>query len=177
MYRQRLMKEQQEASKYKDPSILIWAEDNDILLWFAYLLELDDTPYREGVFKVKINKYHIIQIRIVYQQPTRWIPQLFTSKHVSSTLNKHFDTGKVCLDVLKQEWNPQQTIESVIRAVGVMLLQPNADSPFNCDTGNLIRLGDKVGYDSLAQYYTKLYEITKAEFMMLTDEYQKFKMD
>lgn len=91
--------------------------------------------------------------------------------------NIHFDTGEVCLDVLKQEWNPQWTIESVIRAVGVMLLQPNADSPFNCDAGNLIRLGDKVGYDSLAQYYTKLYGISKAEFMMLTNDIQKFKMD
>lgn len=50
--------------------------------------------------------------------------------------NIHFESGEVCLDVLKQEWNPQWTIESVIRAVGLMLMQPNADSPLNCDAGN-----------------------------------------
>jgi peroxin-4 len=53
-----------------------------------------------------------------------------------------------------------------MRAIGVMLMQPNADSPLNCDAGNLIRAGDLVGYSQLAEYYTDKYAICKKQFAL-----------
>ena len=36
---------------------------------------------------------------------------------------------------------------------------PNADSPLNCDCGNLIRANDLTAYRSLGEFYTKMYAI------------------
>lgn len=44
---------------------------------------------------------------------------------------------------------------SVCRAVAALLSHPEADSPLNCDCGNLIRNGDLRGYRSMAKMYTQ----------------------
>ena len=67
----------------------------------------------------------------------------------------HFETGEICLEVLKPEhWNAQWTLESVSRAIVNLLLNPNADSPLNCDAGNAIRAGDMLAFQSMARMYT-----------------------
>jgi len=38
-----------------------------------------------------------------------------------------------------------------------LLSHPEADSPLNCDCGNLIRNGDMRGYHSMARMYTALH--------------------
>ena len=53
-----------------------------------------------------------------------------------------------------------------MRAIYMLLALPNADEPFNCDCGNLIRCGDLVGFESLAEMYTKEYAISKSEFLI-----------
>ena len=69
--------------------------------------------------------------------------------------NIHFESGEICLDVLKaQNWTPAWTLESLCRAVVNLLVNPNADSPLNCDSGNLIRAGDMLGQESMAKMYT-----------------------
>ena len=66
----------------------------------------------------------------------------------------HFETGEICLEVLKAEWNAMWTLESVARAIVNLLLNPNADSPLNCDAGNAIRAGDMLAFKSMARMYT-----------------------
>jgi peroxin-4 len=68
--------------------------------------------------------------------------------------NIHIKTGEVCLDVLKDQWTPIWSLESACRAVIAMLGMPEADSPLNCDAGNMIRAGDLRGYASLAYMVT-----------------------
>lgn len=69
--------------------------------------------------------------------------------------NIHFDSGEICLDVLKAEhWTPAWTLESVCRAIIQLLCNPNADSPLNCDAGNMIRAGDLIAFNSMAKMYT-----------------------
>jgi peroxin-4 len=55
---------------------------------------------------------------------------------------------------LKDKWSPSWSLESVCRAIIDLLASPNADSPLNCDCGNLIRCEDFVGYISMAKMYT-----------------------
>ena len=40
------------------------------------------------------------------------------------------------------------------RAIVNLLLNPNADSPLNCDAGNAIRAGDMLAFNSMAKMYT-----------------------
>jgi peroxin-4 len=50
--------------------------------------------------------------------------------------------------------SPAWTLKSVMRAIMALLQEPNADSPLNCDAGNLIRSGDMRGFNSMAKMYT-----------------------
>jgi peroxin-4 len=49
--------------------------------------------------------------------------------------------GEICLDILKDAWTPIWTLESTCRAIIFLLANPAADSPLNCDAGNLVRCG------------------------------------
>lgn len=73
-------------------------------------------------------------------------------------------TGEICLDILKEDaWTPAWTLQSVCRAVTALLSSPEADSPLNCDAGNLIRSGDVRGFASMAQMYTQLHAMASSE--------------
>lgn len=69
--------------------------------------------------------------------------------------NIHFKTGEVCLNILKTTWTPAWTLVSVCQAILAMLADANAESPLNCDAGNLLRCNDLKGFHSLARMYTQ----------------------
>ncbi|CAG8710706.1 4603_t:CDS:2 [Ambispora leptoticha] len=66
-------------------------------------------------------------------------------------------TGEICLDILKSAWSPAWTLQSACMAIRLLLSTPEPNSPLNCDAANLIRCGDKMGYDSLVRMYTQIY--------------------
>lgn len=66
-------------------------------------------------------------------------------------------TGEICLDLLKNAWSAVYTLQAVCRAIINLLAHPEADSPLNCDCGNLLRSGDTRGYNSMAKMYARLY--------------------
>jgi len=68
--------------------------------------------------------------------------------------NVHFGKGDVCLDILKKEWSPAWGLQAACRAVMALLSDPDADSPLNCDAGNMVRGGDKLAYWTTAEMYT-----------------------
>ena len=63
------------------------------------------------------------------------------------------------MDVLKADWCPAWNLEGICRAITALLDTPNADSPLNCDAGNMIRAGDLRAYNSMARMYTLEYAI------------------
>ena len=65
--------------------------------------------------------------------------------------------GELCIDILKSQWTPVWTLQLLCKAVAILLEEPNADDPLNCDAGNLIRNNDIIGFEHLARFYTHEY--------------------
>ncbi|CAI5952387.1 unnamed protein product [Closterium sp. NIES-64] len=154
--RSRLFKElkeaQREAKGSADADIILSCDESNIYRWTALIKGPADTPYYGGQFTLTIN---------VPQQYPLVPPQVRFATKVFHP-NVHFKTGEICLDILKTAWSPAWTLTSVCRAIITLLCHPEADSPLNCDSGNLIRAGDNRGYCSMARMYTKLHAMPPA---------------
>ena len=127
-----------------DPDIHLIPDSDNILHWTALLRGPEDTPYQGGIFQLEINcgtDYPLAPPTI------KFVTKVFHP-------NVHFRTGDICLDILKKEWSPAWGIQAACRAILALLSDPDADSPLNCDAGNMVRGGDLVAYYTTAHMYT-----------------------
>ena len=126
MYK-RLRKEAADAQRSTEPDLVLAPQQDNLQSWRAWVAGPTDTPFEGGVFELELN----IGVRYPLAPPVvRVTTPLFHP-------NIHDRTGEVCLDILKEAWSPAWTLVSVVRAVRALLAAPNADSPLNCDAGNL----------------------------------------
>ena len=52
-------------------------------------------------------------------------------------------------------------LEAACRAIIALLGEPDVDSPWNCDAGNMIRAGDTLAFNSMARLYATEYGLTE----------------
>ncbi|KAG5356892.1 Ubiquitin-conjugating enzyme E2 pex4 [Yarrowia sp. E02] len=144
----RLIKELAAYKKDPNPCLASLSADGDNLYkWTAVMRGTEGTAYENGLWQVEIN----IPENYPLQPPTMF----FRTKICHP--NIHFDTGEVCIDVLKTQWSPAWTISSACTAVSAMLSLPEPDSPLNIDAANLVRCGDESAMEGLIRYYVNKY--------------------
>jgi len=73
--------------------------------------------------------------------------------------------GKVCLNILRAEWNPCLGIQHVLMGLMTLFLEPNADDPLNREAADLMvndkKKFEKNVYDSLRGGYVANHAFTK----------------
>ena len=143
----RLRKEKQEAENPPfDDQVRLRCKDSDNLKsWHAIIRGPPGSPYEGFVWKLEIevgDRYPLVPPRIAF------LTKIFHP-------NIHYDTGEICLDVLKHDWTPAWSLTSALRAIASILSEPNAESPLNCDAGNMIRAGDTLAFNTMARLYAK----------------------
>mmetsp|Transcript_42272 Transcript_42272/g.30462 ORF Transcript_42272/g.30462 Transcript_42272/m.30462 type:complete len:177 (+) Transcript_42272:1-531(+) len=151
--RNRLTKELIELSRSKDEDIVLETIQDNIYTWRGFIKGPPDSPYSEGWFKL----LYTLDTNYPLNPPKiKFMTRIFHP-------NIHFQTGEICLEVLKQgSWSAKWTLESVTRAIVNLLLNPNADSPLNCDAGNQIREGDMLAYKTMAYMFTIEYATSES---------------
>ncbi len=142
MARQRIMREMQDLQKEGEFNVR-WLQHSDDTLG-ASIEGPADSPFQGGVFEI------VLKLTPVYPLA----PPTVTFQTKIFHPNVEFKSGEVCLDILKSDWSPAWGIGTVCRAIVALLASPNAESPLNCDAGNLIRGGDVLGFESVARMYT-----------------------
>jgi len=142
---QRLLKELKNLGQDPADDVKLFLKnEKDMFSWTGVIKGPPDTPYEGGSFELDI----VVPQNYPLQPPTcRFVTKVFHP-------NVHFKTGEICLDLLKSAWSAVYTLQSVCRSIAALLAHPEADSPLNCDAGNLLRSGDIKGYNSLARMYT-----------------------
>lgn len=130
---------------FNDSEIILFPTlRSNLYQWCAFIRGPADTPFENARFRLKI-------------QVPQTYPHSPPTVHFATTIchpNIHFDTGVICLDVLKDNWTPSWSLESVCRAIIVLLGAPEPSSPLNCDAAILLRENEVRTYWSLARMYT-----------------------
>ncbi len=133
--------------KAPDADILLHPQQDNIRIWQAVIRGPADTPFVGGSFELRIEIGPEYPIRPPLM---RFVTRVFHP-------NIHFETGEICLDILKKEWSPAWSLQAACRAVMALLAAPDADSPLNCDAGNMVRAGDLQAFHAVARMYTVEY--------------------
>eukprot|EP01063_Lacrimia_lanifica_P019595 TRINITY_DN2702_c0_g1_i1.p3 TRINITY_DN2702_c0_g1~~TRINITY_DN2702_c0_g1_i1.p3 ORF type:complete len:167 (+),score=56.55 TRINITY_DN2702_c0_g1_i1:69-569(+) len=144
----RLMREVRDCQKVNgfsdDGAVKLVPGESDSRRWAAFIQGPEGTPYEKGVFEVAI--------KVPMDYPMAAVTASFVTKIFHP--NVQFDSGEICLDILKNSWSPVWTLQSVCQAIRTLLAHPAADSPLNCDAGNLLRADDTRGFNNLAKMYS-----------------------
>merc|ERR1712039_415715 len=93
-------------------------DSSNILKCQATILGPEGTPYEGGVFFLNI---HFPQDYPFKPPKVQFITRLYHCNVDPS--------GKICLDLLKTEWNPKNTIGDVLEQICNLMAAPNPSSP------------------------------------------------
>ena len=106
------------------------ADDNDDLTHLDILLAgPTHTPFAAGVWKLHLT----IPADYPQQPPTAHFRTPIFHPNVEP------QTGAVCVETLKRDWDPKLTLKDVLVTVSCLLIQPNPDSALNAEAGSLIQ--------------------------------------
>ena len=127
--RKRLSKELVKLNKDPVPNCSAGPKnDNDIYCWCATIMGPEGTPYYGGVFHLELlftTKYPI--------KP----PQVrFKTKIFHPNIDEN---GGICIDILKDAWNPLLSVRTILLSICSLLNDPNTDDPLVPHIGNLYK--------------------------------------
>lgn len=151
MATKRLLREYGSQRTSPNPHLLSLqpVDEDDLTHWKASFAGQPDSPYSDGVFD--------LDIQTPQDYPLRPPTIRFLTRICHPNIN--FNTGEICLDILKSQWSPAWTIQSACTAVRELLVSPEPDSPLNIDAANLLRCKDIQGYESLIRLYVDMYAL------------------
>jgi len=100
----------------------------DVLLEFKLVICPDEGFYRNGkfVFNFKVSED--------YPHSPPKVKCLHTIYHPNIDLE-----GNVCLNILREDWKPVLTINSIVYGLQYLFLEPNPDDPLNKDAAALLK--------------------------------------
>lgn len=100
--------------------------DNNIMVWQAIIFGPDDTPWEGGTFK--------LLFEFTEDYPNKPPAVKFLTKMFHPNI---YADGKICLDILQNQWSPIYDIAAVLTSIQSLLSDPNPASPANGEASQL----------------------------------------
>lgn len=101
-------------------------EENDIYKWTAILNGPTGTPYENGKFKLKL----IFPIDYPFKPPKI----SFITKIYHPNIN---ESGSICLNILREDWNPVLSVDKILMSISNLLEKPNPYDPLVPEIANI----------------------------------------
>jgi ubiquitin-conjugating enzyme E2 D/E len=118
---------------------------DNLFEWQATIIGPEGSPYRGGIFYLKIDfpdNYPFKPPKIV-----------FTTKIYHCNINSN---GAICLDILKNQWSPALTISKVLLSICSLMDDANPNDPLVHEIADLLKK-NKALHDETARLWTMNY--------------------
>jgi len=137
----RMQKDMSELKMEKGMELVLYNGPDD-LMNFKIRVTPDDGMYKRGtfVFDFKVPKTYPHDPPKVQCETTVFHPNIDMEGHV-------------CLNILREDWKPVLTIQSVIMGLQFLMLEPNADDPLNKEAAQLLAENPKRFADTVKQTF------------------------
>lgn len=149
----RLSKEYSDVLSGKHAVEYVGIEPTDVdnlSKWKGWLKGPVGTPYEGGLFRVGLS--------VSSEYPFKPPGLEFETKIYHCNIDS---TGGVCLNLLKKEWSPSQTLISLMQTLYVLLSNPNPDDPLVPAIAKQYR-ADRETHNRIAREWTLRYAITES---------------
>jgi ubiquitin-conjugating enzyme E2 D/E len=120
-------------------------KDEDLFIWTGTILGPIDSPYYGGLF--------FLTIKFPENYPNKSPTITFDTPILHPNIGMN---GSVCLDILKDRWNPSFTVSTLLICLMSLLTDPNANDPLNLDAAIVYRRSRKE-YEQQAREFTQKY--------------------
>jgi ubiquitin-conjugating enzyme E2 A len=128
-----LSKIKEEADKLDG---IVIDEPQDILIWNAKIKGPPNTPYEDGDFDI------MLKFDIDYPKRPPSVKFLIPMYHPNI-----YRDGKICIDILQNEWTPAQNVRTILYSIRSLLMDPNPSSPANREAAELYNK-DRTAYEN-----------------------------
>lgn len=123
----------------------------NILYWEAVIFGPDDTNWEGGCFK--------LVLEFSEEYPTKPPSVKFLTNMYHPNI---YSDGKICLDILTNQWSPIYDVLSVLTSIQSLLTDPNPNSPANAEAGRLYT-------ENIQEYYKRVKECVENSWKIIKD--------
>ena len=159
----RLVKDHVALRKDIPPNYLFESEaeeelPDDLTQLLICLTGPQGTPFIEGCWKLRLS--------IPAEYPIKPPTASFVTKIFHPNVAE--DTGAVCLETLKRDWDQKLTLRDILLHISCLLIQPNPDSALNQKAGVLLQ-EDYEAFSKQAKLMTRIHAPTPARLKAAAD--------
>lgn len=138
--RRRLITDFKRFEKEDTNNLFASPQSDNILIWDAVIFGPDDTAWEGGSFK------------LIFEFTEEYPTKPPSVKFVTSMFHPNiYADGKICLDVLTNQWSPIYDVHTILTSIQSLLTDPNPDSPANAEAARLYT-------ENIQEYYKRVKE-------------------
>ena len=132
----RLLKDLQKIQREEDSGLNACPEEENLFVWEAIIEGPENTAWEGGIFELKLE--------FTESYPTKPPNVSFKTKIFHPNV---YDDGRICLDILMNQWSPVYDVWAVLTSIRSLLCDPNPASPANSEAARLFQ-ENKAAYEN-----------------------------
>lgn len=143
----RILVETKNLSKDPPPGISAIPDENNCRYFHVVMAGPQGSPYEGGLFKLEL---FLPENYPLYPPSVRFLTKIY-----HPNIDK---LGRICLDILKEQWSPALQIRTVLLSIQALLGSPNPDDPLANDVASIWKVNEAEAILK-AKEWTRLYAV------------------